>query len=337
MPESLTEIEINSLAKSSIQKGSKSFALASIFFSWGEQQAIEKLYFWCRTCDDIADGSLLGFGQNTQDLSPERIEVLRAYTRESFQTELSHERANLPEAFRALSKVVKQYGIHECYALDLLSGMQADVQGNQIMNEKDLLLYCYQVAGTVGLMMCQITGVKTTLALRHAVDLGIAFQLTNIARDVGDDYRAGRVYVPRDWLMAEGLTEADLENLLDQKNLSSLEGVVAKMLAIAETKYESALIGIKFLPFRTALAVSIALEVYRQIGIKVLERGYVCWEPNQRVSTGFFIKVQATALGIFRVIITLPTRLNDPRKILKDLPEWKPEFLDHENSQTHSR
>ena len=100
----------------------------------------------------------------------------------------------------ALQYIVRRYGIPAHYASELIEGMAMDVRGIRYANLRELLLYCYRVAGTVGLMMSHVMGLRDESALKHAADLGIAMQLTNIARDVTEDASMGRIYLPLDWL-----------------------------------------------------------------------------------------------------------------------------------------
>jgi phytoene synthase len=151
------------------------------------------------------------------------------------------------------------------------------------------------VAGTVGLMMCGVLGVKGEVARRHAIDLGVAMQLTNIARDVAEDARMGRVYLPRTRLEAAGTSpEALLEGRADPAAVST---VVRDLLAVAEVYYRSADAGMPHIPFRSRVAVLAASRLYRQIGRVLLARGA---DPLEgRTVVGWFGKAAAllAALG----------------------------------------
>ena len=156
-----------------------------------------------------------------------------------------------------------------------------DVSGHEYRSFDDTLLYCYRVAGVVGVMMAQIMGVRDVPTLQRAADLGIAFQLTNIARDVLDDAGNGRCYLPAEWLAEEGLSTATLSY---RANRTSLARVVARLLDEAERYYQSADCGLQALPFRSAWAVAAALGIYRAIGRLVIVRGAKAWDNRVVVS-----------------------------------------------------
>ena len=141
----------------------------------------------------------------------------------------------------------------------------------------DILDYSYHVAGVVGVMMANIMGVRDEATLDRASDLGLAFQLTNIARDVIDDAKADRVFVPQDLLKAAG-APIDAKDQLDRAAWPALHQAACAQLDIAESYYASAKVGIKELDFRCAWAISAALKVYREIGGKLREGGPEAWE-----------------------------------------------------------
>ena len=160
----------------------------------------------------------------------------------------------------------------EQWPLELLDGFALDVEPKPFASQADTLAYCWGVAGTVGVMMAMIMGVREEEVLRRAQDLGLAFQLTNICRDVREDAENGRVYLPADALAAQGLP-ATPHALRDPENRQAVFLVVREQLEIAEAYYRSARIGLRDLPFRGALAVAAARDVYREIGRRILRRG----------------------------------------------------------------
>src|SRR5512144_2881560 len=181
-----------------ITKGSKSFSLAARLFDPETRDAAFFLYGWCRYCDDQIDDT--GKTENQEELA-KRVKALKDNTHSAF----SFARQREP-VFVALQYIVHRYGIPVHYALELIEGMSMDARVTRYSTLKELLLYCYRVAGTVGLMMTHVMGVRDERALRHAADLGIAMQLTNIARDIIEDAEMGRVYIPLAWLC-----EAEIE------------------------------------------------------------------------------------------------------------------------------
>jgi phytoene synthase len=167
------------------------------------------------------------------------------------------------------------------------------------------LLYGYRVAGTVGLMMARVIGATDEAAHKHAVDLGIAMQLTNIARDVLDDARVGRVYLPLSWLAEAGVPAQDIA---EPRHRPALAGLVLRLVREAAVYYASGDQGLRYLPFRSACAVAAAREVYAAIGTKVLGRGAAAWDQRTVVSKAR--KLWLTGRGFVRV---LAQRLSTPR------------------------
>lgn len=268
-----------------IAKGSKSFALASLFFDRKTQEHVHMLYAWCRHCDDVIDGQTLGGDAPDAALSqPEmqkRLEKLRAQTRLA----LADKTTGVP-AFDGFAAVARECAMPERYPMDLLGGFAQDVEQRTYQTLDELMGYCYGVAGVVGVMMAIVMGVDRNddATLDRACDLGLAFQLTNICRDVIDDAKGGRIYLPLDWLAAAGVS-ASPEALLDPSNRRVLADVVAKTLDEADRYYASASEGARRLPIRAAAAVLAARNVYREIGRKVASRGAHAWDSRTVISS----------------------------------------------------
>ena len=160
----------------------------------------------------------------------------------------------------------------------------------------DILDYSYHVAGVVGVMMANIMGVRDEATLDRASDLGLAFQLTNIARDVIDDARADRVFVPRDLLTKHG-APIEAAELSKHENWPAAHKAACEQLDIAEQYYESAKVGIKELPFRCAWAISAALSVYREIGERLRDGGPEAWAGRVSASKGRKMALAISAVG----------------------------------------
>jgi phytoene synthase len=156
-----------------------------------------------------------------------------------------------------------------------------DVQGARIETLDECCRYCYHVAGVVGVMMAYVMDARGEDTLDRASDLGIAFQMTNIARDVMDDARTGRVYLPEEWLREAGVPPSGVGRPAHRPAVFS---VTERLLDEAERYYASADVGLARLPFRSAWAVATARRVYRDIGRLIRERGPRAWD--QRASTG---------------------------------------------------
>ena len=245
-----SEAELIAFSRERIERGSKSFAGAARLFSPEVRASAYMLYAWCRHCDDEIDGQELGF--NTADArgaaSAETLARLREKTLAAVAGRVTE------PIFLALQTVLAKHAIPSKYPLDLLEGMAMDVRRQEYRTLEDTLTYSYHVAGCVGVMMAMIMGVRDQATLERACDLGLAFQLTNIARDVAADAGVGRVYLPGDWLAEAGVLEVTLR-LLDE----------------ADRYYASAYYGIARLPGRSALAIAAARRVYSDIGNVVRE------------------------------------------------------------------
>ena len=264
-------------AQQSMARGSKSFDLASRLFPPDVRRSALMLYAWCRHCDDVIDGQISGFRSPTpaSDSARSRLQRLKEDTRRAFNGE-----SMSTPAFAALQTVVVRHSIPMSLALDHLAGYEMDVVGYRYVTFEDTLLYCYRVAGVVGLMMASILDVHAPSDLDRACDLGLAFQITNIARDIVEDAAIGRCYIPQEWMLAEGLT---LEDIRRGEGREKLARLAMRLVASAEPYYDSALAGLSAMPVRSAWAVGTAHGVYRAIGRKVQGQGAKAWEG--RVST----------------------------------------------------
>ncbi len=251
------------LSSAIIQAGSKSFAAAAKIFNPETRASAYLLYAWCRHCDDVIDGQQLGYDQgNTPNHDPSKELIkLRKQTNDALTGILTDD-----PIFSALQKVISKNNIPKAYPLALLDGFEMDVHRRSYQTIDDTLNYCYHVAGVVGVMMSIIMGAKDDATLDRACDLGLAFQLTNIARDVIEDAQNGRVYLPTAWLRSAGLN-ADPNLLLQESHREQLVIVVDRLLKEAEKYYDSSLSGLPKLGFRSAWAIATARIVYRKFGV----------------------------------------------------------------------
>jgi len=262
-----------------IRTGSKSFALASRLFDPATRDLVWDLYAWCRHCDDVVDGQVLGHGAAVVTDRETRLASLREGTAAAFAGT-----AGARGPFAALARVVAATGLPPVLAHDHLAGFAMDAAGRGYETFDDTLDYCYHVAGAVGLMMAWVMGVRDRAVLCRASDLGLAFQLSNIARDVGDDLAAGRLYLPAAWLRDAGATLVAGQTL-DPAGAARITPVVARLLTEGERYYDSAWHGVRHLPGRSAWAVATARLVYRDIGRAVAYRGAGAWTSRTVVGT----------------------------------------------------
>ncbi|WP_427451219.1 phytoene/squalene synthase family protein [Litorimonas sp. WD9-15] len=277
----------------SIKKGSKSFALASRVLPPSLRDDASMLYAWCRYCDDVIDGQEMGHGQiaDYKDGQGERLEMLREKTYNA----LAGKQTDNP-VFAGLARVIKTHEIDHRHPFDLLMGFQMDAEERVYETVEDLLDYSYHVAGVVGVMMANIMGVRDDATLDRASDLGLAFQLTNIARDVIEDARADRVFVPQDLLLKHG-APIDAEKMTHRENWPAIHAAACEQLDIAEQYYASAKVGIKELDFRCAWAITAALSVYREIGEVLRAGGPAAWEGRVGAGTGRKVRLALGAAG----------------------------------------
>jgi 15-cis-phytoene synthase len=287
-------------------KGSKSFSLAALLFDGERRVAARHLYSWCRHCDDAVDNA-----PSTHQAQNE-LQKLSELTHLAFEAAQGGPVAPgelTDPAFQALSSLCARYGIPEFYPLELLEGMRMDVVGHRYRTTEDLELYCYRVASVVGLMMVHIMGVSSERALRHAIHTGLAMQMTNIARDIQDDSKMKRLYIPESWFHEAGLKVPDLDAPFEAGDYVV---VVERLVRQADRYYESGRQGLEYLPFRAALAVAAAQEIYREIGIKALARGPQAWRTRTVVplSRKLWLLAKATS----RVLVLMAPRLFRPWK-----------------------
>ena len=282
-----------------ITKGSKSFSLAARLFDPQTRDAAFFLYGWCRYCDDQVDEASKSGDRAELE---RRLKALREKTASAFSLESQQE-----PVFVALQYIVHRYGIPAHYAIELIEGMAMDVRGTRYANLRELLLYCYRVAGTVGLMMSHVMGLRGESALKHAADLGIAMQLTNIARDITEDAAMGRIYLPLSWLDEAKIVHDEIAAPAHREKLAV---ITLRLLREAERYYRSADAGLWYLSFRSACAVSAARHVYSEIGSLLLRRGARAWDQRTYVTGSR--KLWVVLRGVLSLIRSVPARIFKP-------------------------
>jgi phytoene synthase len=260
--------------------GSRSFYAASKLLPRNIRDSATALYAFCREADDAID---LGTNPNAA-LATLRARLTAAYAGSPWNTATD----------RAFAATVATHRIPETIPAALIEGMEWDVETRRYETIEDLLDYAARVAGTVGIMMSLIMGVRDAPTLARAADLGIAMQLSNIARDVGEDARAGRLFLPLAWLREAGI---DPENFLISPEFSRpLAAVIQKLLTTAETFYKSAHAGILCLPLPCQPGIAAARRIYAAIGRKLAATGYDSITTRTRVTGREKIRHAAAAL-----------------------------------------
>lgn len=290
--------DIAAYSDTAIRQGSKSFARAAMLFDPTIRESVTMLYAWCRYCDDVIDGQTLGHGQQELGIA-EKTARLRMLQDETDR--ICRGQPSAIPAFAALAQVVQRHGIERRHLFELLEGFGLDAEEARFRTLDDTLHYCYHVAGVVGVMMARIMGAQDREVMQRAADLGIAFQLTNIARDVIEDMQVGRCYLPEQWLERHGITRQDMH--LPQHH-AALHALACELVALAEQYYASARIGMAQLPWRCAWAIASALLIYRDIGLRVRAAQPAAWDGRMQVSgaskighvcRGWFVATAAVA------------------------------------------
>lgn len=234
----------------SLKKHGKSFYWASFFLPKRNKDAATKLYSICRFFDDLAD-------HNNED----QTKILTGEFKKICD-DLSHP---INEFFTSHNLSIKILG-------DLVDGLVKDQTDVRIKNEKELIQYAYQVAGTVGLMMSPLIMVNNNKANKHAIDLGIAMQLTNIARDIYEDALMNRIYLPQDWISNTDISE--LTDISSNKDLIQIKSAIKRLILLSETYYKNGFAGMRYIPLKTRLAIFFAAKIYRAIGQKIKKNRY---------------------------------------------------------------
>jgi len=245
-----------------LEKHAKSFYWASFFLSKKTFNKCSSLYNFCRTLDDLADD------ESRLDLKREKfLKFKEDFIKKNFDNLIIREMWYLIESENISKKIV----------IDLFDGVETDLEEKVVINsKKDLLVYSYRVAGTVGLMMSKILKVTNKEALKGAIDLGIAMQLTNIARDVCEDKERNRQYVSHDF------------------------SAIREIINESQIFYENSFNSIRYIPFKSRFSVIVARRVYRKIGDYILKQKNIDnYNKAGKIYVPMFEKAIQTFLSIF--------------------------------------
>ncbi len=297
--------------RESIAKGSLSFSLASQVLTKRDRGAIYALYAWCRHCDNAVD-------ELPKSISDEEKRAVIADLKANTNSAINGRYQGRDFVFRSLQEMTKAFSIPSAYFQDLIDGMEMDTLQTRYQSMDDLRLYCYRVAGVVGIIFAHIVGVRTPKALDQAVALGMAMQLTNIARDVAADQALGRTYLPGLWLMSAGV---DGDSILAEENRPKVWAVVKDLLAEADSYYRQAEAGMIALPWRAALAAQAARNIYSAIGYKILRIG-----PNYlsfRTCISGPQKLFLLGKACWQIARQIPARLRNPFKPCNISTIWR--------------
>ena len=257
----------------------KSFNWAGFFLPKNIYHDCSKLYTFCRVLDDLVDD------QTSLELRSEKFNKIKEVFEKRYKETNDREKLIGQNEYDLIVKnmiiIADKNNIKKIILDDLIEGVSSDLKSKVYLRSvKDLLVYSYRVAGSVGIMMAKILNVNDTRSLKGAIDLGIAMQLTNIARDVIEDKKMNRQYI-----------KPDFEN-------------IEATLKLADMFYESSFSSIKNIPFKYKFAIIVARRVYRQIGRKILKKGDMNnYEKAGKIYINNFGKIFQTFLSLFDLML----------------------------------
>ena len=259
----------------------KSFNFARAFLSKDHAVNGARLYAFCRRLDDIADDN------PNPDIARAKLKAV----------DLQLLRQTTPEDWVGdFLELAEDTQMDIAVARQLLAGVLSDLDEVRFETKAQLIQYAYSVAGTVGLMMCDVFHVTNPKARPFAIDLGIAMQLTNIARDIQEDAENNRRYVPGDWV--QNSHPCDIAN--PTKRLKPfLQEAAGRLLDLADVYYDSARDGLNYLPNRPRLSILVASSVYREIGVKLRRKQCKTWQGRVFVGFGRILRLAAQAFWAF--------------------------------------
>ena len=257
----------------------KSFNWAGFFLPKSVYHDCSRLYAFCRVLDDLVDEKA------ELDLRTEKFNEIKNIFKKAYELESNNKNISDHNSYELIVNdmiiLSKNNNIKRIILDDLFDGVGSDLKRKVYLKSvRDILVYSYKVAGTVGLMMAKILNVNDTRSLRGAIDLGIAMQLTNIARDVIEDKKMNRQYI-----------KPDFEN-------------IEATLKLADMFYESSFTSIKKIPFKYRFAIIVARRVYRQIGRKIIKkRSMENYEKSGKIYVNNFEKIYQTILSLFDFLL----------------------------------
>jgi phytoene synthase len=285
-----------------LRHGSKSFFAASLLLPRHVREPATALYAFCRVADDAVDLSRDPGG--AVEVLAKRLDAIYA------------DRPDDDPVDRALAAVVAGFGLPRAHLDALLDGFVWDASGRRYETIGDVRAYGARVAGTVGVMMTLLMGERAPATLARACDLGVAMQLTNIARDVGEDARNGRLYLPEAWMREAGL-DPD-EWLLEPRHDARLASVIERLLAEASRLYARSRDGIALLPRDCRPAIHAARLIYSEIGLDVARNGHDAVSRRAVVPTSRKLRLIAEALMQGAGVSGQPHRMLEEVRFLVD-------------------
>ena len=279
-----------------LKKNGKSFYWAGQLLPKKYLIRCAELYSFCRLLDDIADSKI-----KADNLS--KLKNILDLIKKDDYHKLKNYKINIPD-------YLKKSELAKAKIIDLIDGLIFDQKQVRIKNERELILYCYRVAGTVGVLMCIALDCKEKKSHDFAIDLGIAMQLTNILRDIKEDAEMNRRYLPGNFV--KNLTPKQIINIsqnIKHKDHLIVQEAIKKILHLSNLYYKSGNAGLFFLKFQFKIVIAIASNIYRQIGVKLKNKSYNWYEG--RIFTTIYEKFKITIKTI--LTISLFFKINYPK------------------------
>ena len=278
-----------------MRKHGKTFYWASFFLDNAKMQAIYSIYSFCRKIDDMVDEA------ENLNIAKKKLHIFMDAWREGKSHSIIEVLKNIPKENWPNQKLVEMF----------LNGQMSDIKFTSFKSDKALIIYCYQVAGTVGLMVCDIFGVKDKKMRYFAIDLGIAMQLVNISRDIYEDSLRNRIYLPESLIGKYTPNEIAKPT---KKTSAKIDLAREKIIHLANIYFASASQAIDHLPKGAALAVKLASALYQQIGFQLIHTRYQHNERRCYVTS--FSKLLITLNIIAKFLITFKANLKPHNKNL---------------------
>jgi phytoene synthase len=265
--------ESYAVCRAIMRENASTFSLASRLLPHSRRRATYALYGLFRTLDDLVDETIAGTLARDDALA--ELGRWRAWLAAPQTPPPDH--ALIP----AFLDTVRRYQVPLRYFVEMIDGLEGDVANRRYADFGELALYCYRVAATVGLAMCRVLGVGSDRADSHAVELGVAMQLTNILRDVQEDIEHDRVYLPQNELTAAGW---DQERLRRGRIDDPFRTLIRRQVARARSYYARGLAGLPYLKADARFAILVAAKAYGAILTEIERRDYDVFAGRTRVS-----------------------------------------------------
>ena len=270
--------------KLTLKYRAKTFYFASLFLPKVIKEDIENLYIFCRYLDDLGDDLNLNKTQSFKKLKIIKKQILK-------------KKSTTPAVKNFINLMIK-HKINRSIPIELINGIEYDLKKQvNIKTFEELIKYSYQVAGTVGFMFCKIIKVKDKKQILGGIQLGIAMQLTNISRDVLEDLKMDRIYIPESM---RSYKDNDKKRILSNEIIKKkISKDLLVLLNQADLLYENAWNSIKTLKKRYGIPISLAAELYRKIGEKIKQKNGNIWK--ERIYIGLLEKIYFSILTIYKL------------------------------------